>query len=294
MAASKTALALSVGATGAILYYAGKRFVLQNRGATRPRPVGGAGSSDRKRTVPAVNKEFFRQLMKLLRVSIPGVLSKEFGILAVHTMSLVSRTFLSIYIAQLDGRIVKAIVEGDKFKFFQLLVNWLLVAIPATFINSLIRYLECKLALAIRTRLVDHSYSLYFKQQTYYRISNLDGRLVNPDHSLTEDLQAFSSAVAHIYSHISKPLLDVVLMTAAIARMARKRGERSPVPPIVGFGTIIMTATILKLVSPPFGKLVADEARKNGFLRYLHSRIITNAEEIAFYAGHNVSKWVLQ
>ena len=243
----------------------------------------------RRKPHPAVNKIFWEQLFKLLRISIPSAFSKEFGLLALHTGSLVSRTFLSIYVAQLDGKIVKSIVERDLKRFLTLISSWLMVAIPATFINSLIRYLECKLALAIRTRLVDYAYALYFRNQTYYRVSNLDGRLANPDHSLTEDLQAFSAAITHIYSHVSKPLLDVVLMSAALARIARKRGENSPYPGILSWTVVMATGWILRLLSPPFGKLVAEEARRNGVLRYIHSRLITNAEEVAFYGGHQVN-----
>lgn len=292
-------------ASGVMLYHAGKRYLLRGSGSRslsiseqptegNPQPTPSDETScleqrsKKRKRGPAVNREFICQVLKLLRVSIPSPLCKEFLLLVLHTASLVSRTFLSIYVAQLDGRIVKSIVEQNPRLFLQHCINWLLVAIPATFVNSLIRFLECKLALAIRTRLVDYAYSLYFRNQTYYRVSNLDGRLANPDHSLTEDIQKFSSAVTHIYSHVSKPLLDVVLMSAALARLAKKRGEESPYPGILGLSVIFMTGYILRLLSPPFGKLVAEEARRSAYLRAIHSRIITNAEEIAFYGGHRV------
>ena len=277
---SKRTVFIVAGCAGVILYYVRKRHLMQQS----------LERQNKNKNVPAVNKEFLKQILKLVSISIPGLATKEFSLLVIHTVTLVSRTFLSIYVAQLDGRLVKAIVEGNIPKFLTLIISWVLVAIPATFVNSLIRYLESKLALAIRTRLADYAYSLYFKDQTYYRVSNLDGRLTNPDHSLTEDLQAFSSAVTHIYSHISKPILDVVLMTGAMIRIARRRGETSNTPGIIGFSTILCTATLLRWLSPAFGKLVAEEARRNGFLRYLHSRIITNSEEIAFYGGHDVRK----
>ena len=290
---SRTSLTIVACTSGVLLYWAGKKYLLRGNGSS-PREVTASEAErltegKRKKNVPSLNVVFLKQLFKLIRISIPSVISKEFFLLALHTTALVSRTFLSIYVAQLDGRLVRSIVEGNVLKFFKLIVNWILLAVPATFVNSLIRYLECKLALAIRTRLVDHAYHMYFSNQTYYRVSNLDGRLTNPDHSLTEDLQAFSSAVTHIYSHISKPILDIVLMSGELKCLAKRRGETSPIPPTIGFCTIIATAAILKALSPPFGKLVAEEARRNGYLRYLHSWIITNAEEIAFYAGHRVS-----
>jgi ATP-binding cassette subfamily D (ALD) long-chain fatty acid import protein len=55
----------------------------------------------------------------------------------------------------------------------------------------------------------------------------------------------------------------------------------------------VVTASIMRAVTPAFGKLAAIEAQLEGEFRTAHSRLITNAEEIAFYHGGDLEKSIL-
>ncbi|KAM3959933.1 LOW QUALITY PROTEIN: ATP binding cassette subfamily D [Aphomia sociella] len=244
--------------------------------------------------VPGLNLEFLRQIVTLAKIMVPGFRSHEVALLSAHTLCLFSRTFLSIYVASLEGSIVRHIVQKDMKRFAALLLQWFSIAIPATFINSMIRYLEGRLALAFRTRLVNHAYELYFKNQTYYRVANLDARIENADHRLTEDVSVFTQSVAHLYSSLTKPCFDLLLIVLTLASYSSKMKGNIFMGP--GFATVVicLTGQLLRLLSPRFGALAGDEARMRANLRHVHARLIAHAEEVAFYGGHKVELGQLQ
>ncbi|CAD5212267.1 unnamed protein product [Bursaphelenchus okinawaensis] len=244
----------------------------------------------------AINPEFFKQFQYLLKIMIPKFFCRETGIIGIHSFVLISRTFLSIYVAALEGRMIKAIVQTNVSQFTWLMCKWIMVAVPATLVNSLIRFFDSYIGLVLRERLSKHAYKLYFENDVYYKVSNVDTRLLNVDQCLTEDISMFSSQVAHLYSQITKPLFDIALITITLINYARRRevGNTVMIPVVLACVIVSATARILKKVSPRFDNMIAKEAHLKGHLRYLHSRVITNSEEIAFYKGQQVEHNLLK
>ena len=55
-----------------------------------------------------------------------------------HSFFLVLRTLISVRVAEMDGAIVKALVKGNGKEFLKRIVWWMLIAVPATFTNSMV------------------------------------------------------------------------------------------------------------------------------------------------------------
>lgn len=116
---------------------------------------------------------------------LPSYTCKEARYIYLLTGLLVVRTMMSIWLADVNGRVVKAIVNKSFPMFLQKIFNLFLFAVPSSMINSGIDYIQKKLALLFRKRLTNHFHDEYLRNMHYYKICNLDNRIANPDQRLT-------------------------------------------------------------------------------------------------------------
>ncbi|RMD42307.1 hypothetical protein DV735_g2837, partial [Chaetothyriales sp. CBS 134920] len=243
-----------------------------------------ATAKERKGRRVEINREFFQNLLRLLKIVIPGLRSKEFRLIISHTVFLILRTLLSLYVAELDGKVVGALVKGKGREFLLGLVWWMLVAIPATFTNSMLQYHQTKLALCYRTRLTNYVHKKYLDNMTFYTLSALDDRIKNADQLITVDVARFSNSLAELYSNLAKPILDMVIYNYSLSKSVGGEG-------LFAMALLVqVSANAMRALTPPFGKYVAEEARLEGEFRFQHTRLIDYSEEIALYSGHEAEK----
>ena len=155
----------------------------------------------------------------------------------------------------------------------------------ASYVNAAIKFLQSKVSIAFRTRLTRYIHDLYLNDNLgYYKLPNLDGGCQAVDQFICTDLTMFTASTASLYSSIGKPLLDICVFNYQLYR------SLGPLAFAGLASNYFITATALRRLSPPFGKLKAVEARREGDFRGLHSRLIANAEEVAFYGGADMEK----
>ncbi|KAF2737134.1 hypothetical protein EJ04DRAFT_431418 [Polyplosphaeria fusca] len=240
-------------------------------------------------TKPGLNLAFLHQFLSLLSIMIPRWNSKETGLLLSHSVFLMLRTYLSLVVARLDGEIVRDLVAGNGKAFLLGIAKWLGVGSLGSYTNAMIKFLQSKLSIAFRTRLTRYIHDLYLNDHlNYYKLSNLDGGIgQGADQFITQDLTLFCASASSLYSSLGKPFVDICVFNYQLLR------SLGPLALTGLLGNYFLTATILRRLSPPFGKLKAVEGRREGDFRALHSRLIANAEEVAFYGGDQMEKHFL-
>lgn len=241
-------------------------------------------------TKPGLNLAFLHQFLSLLNIMIPRWNSKETGLLVSHSVFLMLRTYLSLVVARLDGEIVRDLVAGNGKAFLWGIVKWLGVGTFSSYTNAMIKFLQSKVSIAFRTRLTRYIHDLYLNDHmNYYKLHNLDGGVgQGADQYITQDLTLFCASAASLYSSLGKPFVDLCVFNYQLFR------SLGPLALSGILSNYFLTATILRRLSPPFGKLKAVEGRREGDFRALHARLIANAEEVAFYGGDQMEKHFLE
>jgi ATP-binding cassette subfamily D (ALD) long-chain fatty acid import protein len=231
------------------------------------------------------SSKFLNQLIIIWQILIPKFKDKNTVLLITQVFFLISRTWLSLLIAKLDGQIVKDIIGGKFKKFLRDLFYWFLIAVPASYTNSIIKYLQKKLAINFRSNLMRYVHDIYLDpRMVYYKVSFNNKAIKDIDNFITTDITRFSNAICSLFSSLGKPMIDLVFFAVYLRDNLGTAG-------ISGiFINYFITASILKRFTPPFGRLTREKSELEGEYYNDHLNLINNSEEIAFYDGSELEK----
>lgn len=235
----------------------------------------------------AVDTKFFIQLLKLIKIIIPGAFTAEVGYLLLVAVMLISRTYADVWLIQNGTAIEGSIIGRSMEDFMKNLSNFVFAMPIVALINNLLKYGLDELKLRFRSRLSRHFYSRYMRGFTFYKMSNLDNRISNADQLLTQDVEKFCDTLAELYSNISKPILDIILY---VYRLTGSIGGQGP---LTMLAYLAVSGFILTKLRSPVGPMTAHEQHLEGQLRFVNSRVITNSEEISFYQGNTRERLII-
>ena len=88
----------------------------------------------------AVDSRFYNQLIYILKICVPSYNSNIVALLALHTLFLVLRTYLTVVVARIDGMLVRELVRGNGERFMKGIALFMTCALPATFTNSMVSF----------------------------------------------------------------------------------------------------------------------------------------------------------
>lgn len=69
-------------------------------------------------------------------------------------------------------------------------------AVPSSTVNSMLDYLSKKLGLVFRKEMTKYFNNKFIDDLVFYKLNNIDQRILNPDQRLTDDINKWSDSLA--------------------------------------------------------------------------------------------------
>ncbi|KAK7281010.1 hypothetical protein RIF29_08638 [Crotalaria pallida] len=215
----------------------------------------------------------------MCKVLVPTVLDKQGAQLLAVAFLVVSRTWVSDRIASLNGTTVRLVLEQDKASFFRLIGLSVLQSAASSFIAPSIRHLTARLALGWRIRLTQHLLKYYLRNNAFYKVFNMASKNIDADQRITHDLEKLTNDLSGLVTGLVKPSVDILWFTWRMKLLTGQRGVA------ILYAYMLLGLGFLRTVTPDFGDLISQEQELEGTFRFMHERLCTHAESVAFFGG---------
>ncbi|XP_038701935.1 ABC transporter D family member 1-like isoform X2 [Tripterygium wilfordii] len=213
------------------------------------------------------------------KILVPTVFDKQGAQLLAVAFLVVSRTWVSDRIASLNGTTVKYVLEQDKASFIRLIGISVLQSAASSFIAPSLRHLKARLALGWRIRLTQHLLKNYLRKNTFYKVFHMSRKNVDADQRITHDLDKLTTDLSGLVTGMVKPSVDIIWFTWRMKLLTGRRGV------VILYAYMLLGLGFLRTVTPDLGELTGREQELEGTFRFMHERLRTHAESVAFFGG---------
>lgn len=219
------------------------------------------------------------RMAALSKILVPSLYGKQGGQLMAVALLVIARTWISDRIAHLNGTSVKYVLEQDKAAFIRLTGISVLQSAASAVVAPSLRYLAALLALGWRRRMTEHLCSLYFSNNAFYKVFHLSEARIDADQRITQDVEKLGGDLSGLVTGMVKPLVDILWFTWRMKLLTGRRGVA------ILYAYMLLGLGFLRSVTPNFGALTSQEQQLEGLFRFMHSRLHTHAESVAFFGG---------
>jgi len=227
-----------------------------------------------------LNLEVFKRFWAIAKLYWLGDEKKgALGLLALLGVVLLAYTGLSVVLNTQQGALISALSDKNQERFYQTALIFLGVLIVYAPLFAGYGYLKDKLGLFWRRWLTNHFLGEYFKDRSFYNISNFSQDLDNPDQRVSEDIRYFCLESLGFFLSIIVSILQVIAFSGVLWSIS--------VPLVIFLVVYALVGTLI--TAGVFGgklvKLNYLQLKKEANFRFGLIRIRENAESIAFYRG---------
>lgn len=219
------------------------------------------------------------RLAALLRILVPTLCDKQGAQFFAVALLVVSRTWISDRIASLNGTSVKYVLEQDKASFIRLTGISVLQSAASSIVAPSLRYLTAKLALGWRIRLTNYLTRNYFSKNAFYKVFHQSEKGIDADQRITNDVDRLSDDLSGLVTGMVKPIVDILWFTLRMKMLTGKRGV------MILYAYMLLGLGFLRSITPDFESLTSKEQQLESVFRFMHSRLRSHAESVAFFGG---------
>lgn len=225
---------------------------------------------------------------------------RELAVMASIVSALICRSVLRLKLINLSTEVENSVMRGSERSFWKSIETFAYYVIPTSASYAAFNYLLSELAIGVRGAVSTRLLSKFTSEKVYFQVINAtqlqsitqeEGKALesspNPDQILTNDVEHFSYALSGLFSHVMRPLVDIII------NAQRLYTTGGAVVPIVMGLYLMVTSNVLNYIRAPVGNFTDREQSLEGEYRALIARIANSAEEIAALEGgkneeHNV------